>query len=180
MTKDASGNKKSKKTSNTHVVLTVDEWVNRALAEAPPLTREQADAIRIAFAPTGLYAGSDAYEEKQVLGGSSAELHDAKAQRVTIENGFDIPNNIVSAMTSFEKAQDETRGEWPSNRLTGVPGASLGSREHPMVGWLIEIFHAKIAAGVDVKAAALSLALNSWFEGGVESYDRGQRDARRR
>jgi hypothetical protein len=38
---------------------------------------------------------------------------------------------------------------------------------------------ASMDAGMDIKVAMLQLAVAAWFEGGVENYDRGQRDARR-
>lgn len=35
-----------------------------------------------------------------------------------------------------------------------------------------------VDAGMDPQTAAWQLAVHSWFEGGIENYDRGQRDAR--
>ncbi|MEV0994707.1 hypothetical protein [Nonomuraea sp. NPDC050202] len=37
----------------------------------------------------------------------------------------------------------------------------------------------RIERGMPVNQALLDLAVHAWFEGGVEGYDRGQRDARK-
>jgi hypothetical protein len=81
-------------------------------------------------------------------------------------------------MTDFKKAQDDARGDWPGSRYAELPEAPWASAGHPMVGHLLETFLTNTASGMNLKVAAVSLALNSWFEGGFEGYDRGQRDAR--
>jgi hypothetical protein len=36
-----------------------------------------------------------------------------------------------------------------------------------------------VEAGMDARSAVTQLAVHAWYEGGVENYDRGRRDATR-
>jgi hypothetical protein len=38
---------------------------------------------------------------------------------------------------------------------------------------------ASVEAGMDLRSALTQMAVHTWFEGGVENYDRGRRDATR-
>jgi hypothetical protein len=49
----------------------------------------------------------------------------------------------------------------------------------PMLRFLLWKATASIEAGMDLRSALTQLAVHAWFEGGVENYDRGRRDATR-
>ena len=61
-------------------------------------------------------------------------------------------------------------------RQPAPPWADTGDA---MLRLLLYKAQSSMDAGMDSQVAMLQLAVHAWFEGPVENYDRGQRDARR-
>jgi len=81
------------------------------------------------------------------------------------------------AAETYTWEQDMQRGSWPTPRTAKMPDPPWPSPENPMLAALLGDARKNVdTLGVD--AALLQLATHCWFEGGIEGYDRGQRDAR--
>jgi hypothetical protein len=96
-----------------------------------------------------------------------------------IEHSLSIPSDIALPAMDLVEKQNQDRGDWGNprdNEMPDVPWPEVGS---PALRYLLHKFRASVEAGMDVETAATSLAVHSWFEGGVAGYDRGQVDARR-
>lgn len=73
--------------------------------------------------------------------------------------------------------QDMRRGSWQTPRMATMPDPPWPSPDNPMLAALLRDARKNIdALGVD--SALVQLATHCWFEGGIEGYDHGQRDAR--
>lgn len=68
------------------------------------------------------------------------------------------------------------RGGWPTPRTAKMPEPPWPSPDNPMLAALLHDAR-KNLADLGVDAAMIQLATHSWFEGGIEGYDRGLRDA---
>ena len=80
------------------------------------------------------------------------------------------------AAQTYTWEQDMRRGDWPTPRTAKMPEPPWPSADNAMLAALLHDAR-KIAAKLGVDAAMLQMATHSWFEGGIEGYDRGQRDA---
>ncbi|QCW49292.1 helix-turn-helix transcriptional regulator [Nocardioides dongxiaopingii] len=90
-----------------------------------------------------------------------------------------IPPMLATAALAKVIGQDLDQRTWANPReaqLTENPWPAPGD---PMVLFLVHQAAAAIEAGADLCDTVRGLAVRAWFEGGVESYDQGQRDARR-
>lgn len=76
--------------------------------------------------------------------------------------------------------QDQERGAWPRLRgvpMGGRPSAPWPEKDNPVLAYLLEEAR-KDARELDTDTAMIQLAVHAWFEGHIEGYDHGQRDAR--
>lgn len=83
-----------------------------------------------------------------------------------------------AAAETYTWEQDMQRGDWPTQRTLKMPNPPWPSPNNPMLAALLQDTRKNIAEGMSIDVAILQLATHCWFEGGVEGYDRGQRDAR--
>jgi hypothetical protein len=88
------------------------------------------------------------------------------------------PRPIAEACMAEAIRQDQERGDWPSPRNADQPFPPWPQRDSPVLRYLLYKARAQLDAGADVDSVLLDLAVHAWFEGGIENYDRGQRDAR--
>jgi hypothetical protein len=95
-----------------------------------------------------------------------------------IEASLKIPEDLASALLAHVAEQDANRGDWPNPRDADQPQPPWPADDSPVLRYLLHKAEASMAAGMDRTAAMLQLAVHAWFEGGIENYDRGQRDAR--
>ena len=96
-----------------------------------------------------------------------------------IEASLLIPEDVASAVIPYCRQQDESRGGWASLRDAEQPDAPWPAADNAMLRFLLTKAELSVRAGMDVRTALLQLGVHAWFEGGIENYDRGQRDARR-
>jgi hypothetical protein len=96
-----------------------------------------------------------------------------------IEAELSIPAEIVEPMMRSVAEQDAQRGDWSNPRDARQPEAPWPAEDNPMLQFLLVKAKASLDAGMDPMVAVLQAAAHAWFEGGIENYDRGQRDARR-
>lgn len=96
-----------------------------------------------------------------------------------IEASLTLPPAVVEPVLAMKDAQDEGRGDWPSPRLADQPAPPWPDEDSPILRYLLAKAQASLDAGMDVRTALIQLGVHAWFEGGIENYDRGQRDARR-
>lgn len=96
-----------------------------------------------------------------------------------IEASIQIPEHIALPAMKRPEEQAQARGNWPNPRDAQQPEPPWPSENDPILRLLLYKAQASIDAGMDVPSALLQLAVHAWFEGGVENYERGQRDARR-
>jgi hypothetical protein len=96
-----------------------------------------------------------------------------------IEAGLSLPDTIVDPALERVANQDHTRGDWTSPREATQPNPPWPDEDNPMMRFLLAKAIASVEAGMERDIAMLQLAAHAWFEGGIEGYDRGQRDARR-
>lgn len=73
--------------------------------------------------------------------------------------------------------QNASRGDWPDPRDARMPDPPWPAPDDPTLRALLDQARQNVKDG-SVETALLHLATHCWFEGGVEGYDRGQRDAR--
>jgi len=95
-----------------------------------------------------------------------------------IEASIQLPASVLDAVVAETARQDVDRGDWASLRVAQQPDAPWPATHSPIFAYLLLKATASIAAGMPVRDACITLAAHSWFEGGVENYDRGQVDAR--
>lgn len=95
-----------------------------------------------------------------------------------IEVSIELPESVLYAVVTETARQDSDRGDWGSPRAGQQPDAPWPATNSPIFAYLLLKATASIAAGMPVRDACITLAAHSWFEGGVENYDRGQVDAR--
>lgn len=95
-----------------------------------------------------------------------------------IEAAIQLPKRVLDAVLTETTRQDVDRGDWPSPRTAQQPDAPWPATNSPIFAYLLQKASASIAAGMPVREACITLAAHSWFEGGIENYDRGQVDAR--
>lgn len=81
------------------------------------------------------------------------------------------------AAETYTWEQDMRRGSWPTPRTAKMPEEPWPSPDNPMLAALLHEAR-KNADSLGIDAALIQLATHCWFEGGIEGYDRGQRDAR--
>lgn len=74
--------------------------------------------------------------------------------------------------------QDMKRGDWETQRTAHMPDPPWPEPTNPILAALLHDARNNIADGMPVDLAMLQLATHCWFEGGIDSYDRGQHDAR--
>jgi len=82
------------------------------------------------------------------------------------------------AAQTYAWEQDMARGDWPTQRTSKMPNPPWPHPQNPALAALLDDARKKIADGKDSNLAMVHLATHCWFEGGIEGYDRGQRDAR--
>ena len=96
-----------------------------------------------------------------------------------IEAALTIPTEIADPAFKRKDEQDTQRGDWPNPRDARQPAPPWPDADDPMLRYLLHKASASVKAGMEPTTAMLQLAVHARFEGGVENYDRGQRDARR-
>lgn len=94
-----------------------------------------------------------------------------------LEAAVVVPEVLVSAAMLRRQTQDADRGEWRNPRDAQQPEPPWPGSDDPILQYLVFQALAAVKAGLDVESVMLNLAVHAWFEGGVESYDRGHRDA---
>ena len=88
--------------------------------------------------------------------------------------------NTVDSVLDYLDRQDADRGDWPRQRDADAPAPPWPSPQNPTLRYLLHRAKERLGQGEGVDAVLVSLAVHAWFEGGVEAYDRGQREARQR
>lgn len=96
-----------------------------------------------------------------------------------IEDSLVTPTGLATLIQQFAARQDAERGDWPSPRTTPQGTPPWPEPDNDMLRYLLWKAEASIKAGMDVELALLQLAVHTWFEGGIENYDRGRQDALR-
>ena len=96
-----------------------------------------------------------------------------------IEASLIVPGDVADGLINLRAAQDAHRGPWPSPRDARQPEPPWPAENSPMLRFLLWKTNASVEAGMDMRSALTQLAVHAWFEGGVENYDRGRRDATR-
>jgi hypothetical protein len=99
-----------------------------------------------------------------------------------VTDAFDppvVPDDIAQPAMRLADEQDAARGDWPNPRDGMMPAPPWPDEDNPMLRFLLWKAARRIERGMPVNQALLDLAVHAWFEGGVEGYDRGQRDARK-
>ena len=96
-----------------------------------------------------------------------------------IERSLTIPSGISRPAMKQVSDQDRARGPWTSPRNGEMYQPPWPEIDNPILRYLLHKFQASVDAGMDVMGAAASLAAHSWFEGGIENYDRGRSDSER-
>lgn len=83
------------------------------------------------------------------------------------------------AMLRWVGKQDAERGPWESQRRKKMPDPPFPDPDNPMLKYLLEQAVQQLTTGDETINNVLThLAVHAWYEGGIEGYDRGQRDAR--
>lgn len=95
-----------------------------------------------------------------------------------IENTVRLPANVTDPALRQAAEQDENRGGWPSPRKAEQPDPPWPGESDANLRLLLHAAQARLDAGMPTRQVMTHLAVHAWFEGGVENYDRGQRDAR--
>ncbi|WP_222847642.1 helix-turn-helix domain-containing protein [Nocardioides dongxiaopingii] len=90
-----------------------------------------------------------------------------------------IPPSLTAAALAKAIGQDLEPRTWANPRDAQLTEAPWPVREDPMVLFLVYQAVAAVEAGASLTDSIRRLAVRAWFEGGVEGYDLGQRDARR-
>lgn len=85
--------------------------------------------------------------------------------------------NLDQAIVEEVQRQDAARGDWPSPRKAEMPNPPYPDPDSAVMEFLVHQAMGKIAEGEDIFSAVTYLAAHSWFEGGIEGYDRGRADA---
>ncbi|XVX21471.1 hypothetical protein ACQP1U_06275 [Actinomycetota bacterium] len=89
----------------------------------------------------------------------------------------DAERELWNAAWTHVSEQDRQRGPWVSPRRGEMPEPPWPATDNPVLRALLD--QARRNLQVDgVETALIHLATHAWFEGGIEGYDRGQRDAR--
>lgn len=96
-----------------------------------------------------------------------------------IEAGLSLPAEVVEPTLSYIAAQDAERGDWSSPRVAEQPDAPWPAEDNLMLRFRLQRARASLEAGMDPMVTVLQATAHAWFEGGIENYDRGQRDARK-
>jgi hypothetical protein len=91
-----------------------------------------------------------------------------------IEASIELPEGVLDAVLTEMTRQDVDRGEWVSPRTAQQPDPPWPATSSPIFAYLLQKAAASIAAGMPVRDACITLAAHSWFEGGIENYDRGE------
>jgi hypothetical protein len=94
-----------------------------------------------------------------------------------VERSLLIPAHIAEPAIKVREAQDAHRGDWPSPREFKQPDPPWPHENSPILQYLLWKAKASLEKGMDVRSTLIQLAVEAWFEGGVENYDRGRRDA---
>lgn len=89
-----------------------------------------------------------------------------------------IPQSVVTPLVDHVAAQDAARGDWVGGRRAELSNPPWPAEDNPVFKYMLHKYRANLAAGADPEEAAIDFAVHSWFESGIENYDRGQRDAR--
>ena len=95
------------------------------------------------------------------------------------EGGLSLLPEVVEPTLGYIAAQDAERGDWLDPRDAKQPEAPWPDENNPMLKFLLQKARASLDAGMDPMVAVLQATAHARFEGGIENYDRGQRDARR-
>ncbi|MFI7448029.1 hypothetical protein ACIBQX_11075 [Nonomuraea sp. NPDC049714] len=90
-----------------------------------------------------------------------------------------VPDSIARPLMAVLDEQDRQRGDWPSPREEIAPAPPWPDSDNPILRLLLWKAVERIKNGMPADKAMLDLAVHAWFEGGIDGYDRGQRDARR-
>lgn len=91
-----------------------------------------------------------------------------------IEAAIQLPESLLDAVVTEMTRQDVERGGWASPRTAQQPDAPWPATDSTIFTYLLQKAAASIVAGMPVREACVTLAAHSWFEGGVENYDREQ------
>ncbi|WP_214319413.1 hypothetical protein [Nonomuraea sediminis] len=90
-----------------------------------------------------------------------------------------VPDDIASPMMKYVENQDLQRGDWQSPRAGEMPAPPWPDQDNPTLRFLLWKADQRVRNGMPPSQVMLDLAVHAWFEGGIEGYDRGQRDARK-
>lgn len=111
------------------------------------------------------------------LSSDTSSTSRADSERDAVQGGS---ANTVDSVLEYLDRQDADRGDWPRQRDADAPAPPWPSPHNPTLRYLLHRAKERLGQGEDVDAVLVSLAVHAWFEGGVEAYDRGQREARQR
>ncbi|WP_134768040.1 helix-turn-helix transcriptional regulator [Nocardioides sp. 1609] len=90
-----------------------------------------------------------------------------------------IPPLLTTAALARALEQDLAERTWANPRDARPAETPWPTHDDPVLLFLVHQAVAAIAAGADAADSIRGLAVRAWFEGGVQAYDQGQRDARR-
>lgn len=96
-----------------------------------------------------------------------------------IEASLHVPDVIAELAGRHRILQEMERGDWPNQRDVLPPDPPWPEATNPILQSLLHRAHAGLEAGMALEDVLSRLATRAWFEGGIEGYARGQREARR-
>lgn len=88
-----------------------------------------------------------------------------------------VSPEMADRLQALVSAQDADRGDWSSPRSAEMPNPPWPAPDNPALEYLVGGALSWLDDGRDTREVLQWLATRAWFEGGVEGYDRGRRDA---
>src|SRR5450631_2834548 len=110
--------------------------------------------------------------------GAAVGLSALEGKTLDIEEHLNLPDSIKADMWLEADRQDDERGDWANPRGAEMPLPPWPNEDSPIVKYLLAMGGAYLTAGLDIDTVLVWVIVHSWYEGGIENYDRGQRDAR--
>jgi hypothetical protein len=88
-----------------------------------------------------------------------------------------VSPEMADRLQALVSEQDANRGDWGSPRTAEMPNPPWPAQDNPALEYLVNGALSWLDDGRDTREVVRWLAAHAWFEGGVEAYDRGRRDA---
>jgi hypothetical protein len=93
-------------------------------------------------------------------------------------NNTPIPDDLAELLKAYLDDQDRRRGPWQTLRGAPQPEPPFPAHGNPMLAFLFAQFEQRYHAGENLEDAVVDAIVHAWYEGHIEGYDHGQRQAR--